>query len=237
MDKPYETTEEVKRLLKVYEDYKSQGCYESVWHPLNLTEAFYRIEREKKLVRMLNSRGIKLEGKKILDVGCGRGNLLRLFISLGADPDNLYGLDLLDEEIEIARHLTPSAHLLVGNAEKMPYPDREFDIVMQHVMFSSIYEPSMRRNVANEILRVLKNDGIFIWWDLIRVSPGATARAISRNSVRELFPGCKIWGSGVGISPGIVARLMKISWPLCELVSAIWPFKAFDLLFIEKAGQ
>lgn len=230
------TSNEIKRILNVYKNYESQGCYESEWHPLNLTEAFYRIEREKRLVWMMNQSGLRLEGKKILDVGCGRGNLLRLFISLGADPNNLYGIDLLEKEIEIARHLTSGAHLLVGNAEKLPYSDQEFDIVMQHVMFSSIHDQSMQRNIAAEILRVLKNNGIFIWWDLIRVSPGATARAISRNLVRELFPGCKIWGSGVGISPRIVTRLVKISWPLCELISAVWPFKVFDLLFIEKVG-
>lgn len=50
-----------------------------------------------------------------------------------------------------------------GNAENLPYEDESFDIVMQFTVFTSILDSEMKQNIAREMLRVIKPDGIILW--------------------------------------------------------------------------
>ncbi len=63
-------------------------------------------------------------GQKLLDVACGPGQLL-----IPARPLNLqlYGIDLSENAIELAKKNLPEADLRSGNAESLPYPDTFFD--------------------------------------------------------------------------------------------------------------
>src|SRR5438093_7833717 len=64
-----------------------------------------------------------LQAKRILDIGCGRGQWLREFVQWGARPENLYGVDLLAERIEAARSLcAPGVHLICGDATPVDRP-------------------------------------------------------------------------------------------------------------------
>src|SRR5947208_1290913 len=75
-------------------------------------------EREKRLLSLLLSRHgcASLEKKKILEVGCGSGDLLRDFIKWGARPENIAGLDSLPERIVEAIHVWPKAmEIRLGN--------------------------------------------------------------------------------------------------------------------------
>jgi ubiquinone/menaquinone biosynthesis C-methylase UbiE len=60
----------------------------------------------------------------------------------GARPENLYGIDLLDERIEEAKRLSPNIDFRCGNAEELPYEDGLFDIVIQFTVFTSILDRS-----------------------------------------------------------------------------------------------
>ena len=48
---------------------------------------------------MLNSLSLALEDLKVLDIGCGSGYFLRYFASLGGNPANLFGIDLIPERL------------------------------------------------------------------------------------------------------------------------------------------
>src|SRR5687767_825509 len=57
-------------------------------------------EREQRLLNLLSQHGCEsLETKKILEIGCGNGDLLRDFIKWGARPENIVAIDLLPERI------------------------------------------------------------------------------------------------------------------------------------------
>jgi ubiquinone/menaquinone biosynthesis C-methylase UbiE len=45
-----------------------------------------------------------LPDARILDVGCGTGDVLGWFYKRGASPKNLFGIDLVPERIEAARN-------------------------------------------------------------------------------------------------------------------------------------
>lgn len=226
--------DELQRILGVYQGYKSSGCYDTVWHPLDFIEAFNRTEREKELVHLFNKKGIKLEDKKILEIGCGRGKILQQFITFGAEPENLYGIDLVDFEIEIARRLLPKSHIEFGNAEKLPYGDAFFDIVMQFVTFSSIHSKEMHKNIAREMLRVLKKDGFIIWWDFKQISKAAIARSIDLREIKEIFPHCRFEVTTMGLDGRILSKLINRFWLLCEILAKIRMLNSHYLIYIEK---
>ena len=75
---------------------------------------------------MVDHYGIKA-GDKILDVGCGKGFLLYDF-TLVVPGVEIYGIDISPYAIANAKEEIRS-RLQVGNATKLPWPDKHFDLV------------------------------------------------------------------------------------------------------------
>jgi len=159
-------------------------------------DALYGLqERERQVIRALKASGIDhLSAQKVLDVGCGFGYGLRQFIQWGAQPVNLFGIDLLPERIAVARQLCPSqVTLLEGNGDKLPWNDNTFDIVAQSTVFTSILDADMKRRLAQEMMRVLKPNGIVLWFDFRLNNPrNPDVRGIGKREVRRLFHGCSV---------------------------------------------
>lgn len=61
-----------------------------------------------------------LQGRRILDIGCGRGSLLQALTERGA---SVAGLDPDEAMLEIAQALVPSAALKQGCAQLLPWGD------------------------------------------------------------------------------------------------------------------
>ena len=106
------------------------------------------------------------EGMTVLDVGCGTGTHLELYQKAGCV---VYGIDLSPSMLQVARErLGDRAQLHRGDASKMPYSDRTFDLI---IMSTVLHEMSggVRSAVIAESKRVLKNDGRIL---LIDFHPG-----------------------------------------------------------------
>jgi SAM-dependent methyltransferase len=101
-------------------------------------------ERRLELVR----RHVPLEGRTILDVGCGVGMYLREFRRLGND---VHGVDVDGEKLAEARRELPN--LCVSVAETLPYPDGVFDVVFSHEVIEHVSDD---RQAMAEAVRVLK---------------------------------------------------------------------------------
>lgn len=65
---------------------------------------------------------IDLREKRILDIGCGAGDILEWFHTSDADIDNYVGLDLSPSLIEGAKERHPTATFIVGDALTAPLP-------------------------------------------------------------------------------------------------------------------
>lgn len=89
---------------------------------------------------------------RVLEVGCGTGQMLSLF----PDPVELFGLDANRESLDRARRRSPRTRLMVGSAEHLPFPDAFFDTVVSGLVFCSVPDPALG---LAEINRVLKPDG------------------------------------------------------------------------------
>jgi SAM-dependent methyltransferase len=65
-------------------------------------------------------------GSRVLDVGCGTGELVAAAVARGAD---VAGCDAAVGMIDVARVHSPEADLRVAEAERLPWPDDAFDLV------------------------------------------------------------------------------------------------------------
>jgi ubiquinone/menaquinone biosynthesis C-methylase UbiE len=106
----------------------------------------------------------------LLDAACGTGRLLRQ-VRLLYPAMNLTGLDLsrayLDEADAHMKGLR-RARLIAGNAEAIPVADGSQDIVTCVYLFHEL-PPEVRRRVAQEIARVLKPSGLFVFIDSLQM--------------------------------------------------------------------
>lgn len=131
---------------------------------------------------------------KILEVGCGGGFWLREFIRWGARPENLTGIDISEERIALARELCPqNLTLLCGDAARLEFADGTFDLVLPPIVFSSSLEVATRHQVASEMVRVLKPDGLILWYDFHAHDPwNPNGRVVKKKEIHDLFPGCRV---------------------------------------------
>jgi glycosyltransferase involved in cell wall biosynthesis/ubiquinone/menaquinone biosynthesis C-methylase UbiE len=177
-------------------------------------------ERDGELLSMLSRHGVEsLEGKRILEIGCGTSYLLRAFLQWGAIPENVFGIDLLRERIEQARKLSPhGVRLECGNAAALDFRDASFDLVVQSVVFSSILDREIRRQIAREMLRVLKPGGLAIWYDFFIDNPqNSDVQGIRAGEVHNLFPSCQISLRRITLAPPI-GRLVGRYSPLVYML-------------------
>ncbi len=118
-------------------------------------------------------------GMKILDVGCGRGEIVRHCIEEGVE---CYGIDyahvatrmtrdVIDQSIEEGQHGTVKAGVCRSDAKKLPFPTGYFDRVLMYDVVEHLYPWELHQALL-ETHRVLKPDGKFImhtapnrWYD------------------------------------------------------------------------
>jgi ubiquinone/menaquinone biosynthesis C-methylase UbiE len=75
--------------------------------------------------------------RRILDVGCGTGYLLRQLAARAPDAAELAGIDAAPAMIETARAAADDDRLRfsAGVAERLPYPAEAFDLVVSTTSF------------------------------------------------------------------------------------------------------
>src|SRR5690606_8167533 len=105
-------------------------------------------------------------GMKILDVGCGRGEILRHAAQLGADA---FGIDYAEVAVNMSRQVIEPIHGITpgkvgvgqADAKKLPFPDGVFDRVLMFDVVEHLH-PWELHEAMLEVRRVLKPDGRFI---------------------------------------------------------------------------
>ena len=191
-------------------------------------------ERERILRSGLAQRGVsRLSDLSILEVGCGSGGELARFISLGADPRRLHGIDLLEESADVARSAIPEATIVVGDASRMPYPDATFDLVYQATALSSMPSPVMRAAVAAEMRRVTRSGGLIISYDFAWNPTNPDTVGITSGELRRLFPGLRMEIHRVTLMPPLGRWLGDRSLRITRLAAATPFLKSHRLAFID----
>jgi SAM-dependent methyltransferase len=104
-----------------------------------------------------------LTGRRVLDVGCGRGGTIAVIIEY-FDPAAVCGVDLSPAAIAFcsSTHRHPAVTFEVGDAERLTFRDGAFDVVI-NVESSSTY-PDISA-FYREVDRVLAPRGTFLYTD------------------------------------------------------------------------
>jgi len=111
-------------------------------------------------------------GMKVLDVGCGRGEILRHVTRLGA---RAYGVDYAEVAVKLSREATKDEAAPIGvyrtDAKHLPYPDDTFDRVLMFDVVEHLYPWELDASL-HDIYRALKPGGMIVihtapnrWYD------------------------------------------------------------------------
>lgn len=98
-----------------------------------------------------------LKINRILEVGCNVGNELLLLKKMGYI--NLWGIELQDYAVEIARKRTNSLNIVKGSAFEIPFRDNYFDVVFTSGVLIHI-SPDDIKKVLDEMYRCTSS---YIW--------------------------------------------------------------------------
>ena len=110
-------------------------------------------------------------GMRVLDIGCGRGEVLRHCLALGADA---YGVDYSQVAAQMASGLTSrrgATRIGLADAKVLPFRRGSFDRVLMFDLVEHLHPWELRKALA-EVRRVLRRDGRLIvhtapnvWYD------------------------------------------------------------------------
>ena len=99
--------------------------------------------------------GLDLRGKDVLEIGCGSGYGASLLNTLG--PKSYIGLDVMEEQIALARKAYPQFEFRVQDATDLcSFAEASLDVA---IIFGVLHHIPDWRKTIDEIARVLKPGG------------------------------------------------------------------------------
>lgn len=129
----------------------------------SMLKKFSSIDKYLYLLRYVNVintlKGFEIDkNMKILDVGCGDGYLLEQ-IKENFTFNELYGIDISIRRLNLAKKRLGDGIFLNSEAEKLPFPDEYFDILLCVEVLEHLSNPLQ---CIVEMKRVLKSGGKII---------------------------------------------------------------------------
>lgn len=200
---------EENRIEAVYENYAKEPEFRERWNPQNPGNQAIAAELWRAIEAGLSACGdLSLAKRKVLDLGCGCGGNLSRLLSYGAEPQHLFGVDLVPARIERAKSSWPELQFWVANGKALAFQDGTFDYVMLFTVFSSILDREVAGQVATEVVRVLRPGGVVIWYDMRRNNPwNPNVRGLDLGGIRKLFPQLDLRLQSLTVLPPVTRRL------------------------------
>ena len=119
--------------------------------------------------REIAEMGIHAAGSRVLDIGCGPG--IHIHHILKQNPADGVGLDVSPFYMASVRQLEPRAAFCQGSAEKLPFSDASFDLVL---LLGTLLHVNAEITLA-EVKRILRPGGAlwvshmlpgYYWWKI-----------------------------------------------------------------------
>jgi ubiquinone/menaquinone biosynthesis C-methylase UbiE len=201
------------------------------YSPANPAHLFIRHTVERALVEMLPP----LAGRRVVEVGCGAGQLLVDLETLGAARDRLAGIDLVPDRVAAAAARLPGADIREGDAASLPWESGSFDVVLQSMMLSSVLDASVRTAAEREMARVVAPRGVVVSYDFFVRSPGNPGvRPLSRSELADLFPGFLMRWRRITLAPPLVRLLVPRLRPLAAGLQALRVFDTHAMAVLTR---
>ncbi|WP_394618369.1 class I SAM-dependent methyltransferase [Lentzea sp. JNUCC 0626] len=145
-------------------------------------------------------------GQRVLDVGCGTGNLLRATAKRHPDVE-LFGVDPDLKMLARAERKLRSAgaRLDKGFAQELKFPDGTFDVVFSSLMLHHLDTASKDEMLA-EVRRVLKPEGVLVLADAVFHHHHGTTKDHLQDNVGDAVPK-RIEAAGFTTGPTVLRKL------------------------------
>ena len=191
-----------------------------------------RLKKAQMIEAIITSHlGRPVSGLRVLDIGCGNGEISQHFSSRGAVQ---HGVDIADQ-----RRTPGEFEFRLTSDATLPYEDGWFDVVISHHVIEHV--PDQRTHLS-EIRRVLKRNGIAYVATPNRTSPimeGHVGNELVLH-YREMIPLFKSCGFEVMQYSDRVARHPRhfhseVRWaslipgPILNLLTPLFPSQMFIL--------
>ena len=215
--------DEIRRVRNVYARYDGDPGEQAKRERENPGLVAIRSERDRTLDLLFRQEQLlPLTDKRILDIGCGRGDDLADFCRGGASPGNCVGVDVLPDRIESARVAYPEIEFVIADGRRLPFEGESFDLVFAYIVFSSILDPRVAFDLAAEMRRLVAPGGAVVWWDNRFPTPwNHDVRGYDLRALTSLFPGWLMRARSVTLLPPLARRLGRTArWgygPLCGI--------------------
>jgi SAM-dependent methyltransferase len=102
-------------------------------------------------------------GERVLDVGCGTGQLTAA-LAAAVGGDQVAAVDTSDGVLEVCRERVPDADVRAASAEALPFTAGEFDRVLAQLVVNLVDDPP---GAVREMARVVRAGGVVAacFWD------------------------------------------------------------------------
>lgn len=124
--------------------------------------------------KMINESNIR-DGQRILDAGCGTGTLTFEIASLYPNT-KVYGIDILEEHLEIASRYKSNSHNVLFSRQdylNLAFGDNAFDRVF---FCESLVHAQDKNKLLSEVHRALKPEGKIIIADIFMLNDNLTEK-------------------------------------------------------------
>uniref|UniRef100_A0A914CIT3 Aspartate dehydrogenase domain-containing protein n=2 Tax=Acrobeloides nanus TaxID=290746 RepID=A0A914CIT3_9BILA len=107
-------------------------------------------------------------GQKCVDIGCGIGGVIQDLSETGAD---ITGVTIASNEVCVGNTnfenlgIYPRCNLVEADCHKMPFEDASYDSA--YAIYALKYFTNLKP-IMNEVARILKSDGLFVIYDLVK---------------------------------------------------------------------
>lgn len=189
-------------------------------------------ERNKIYFHFIQNKFQHIHNLSLLEIGAGSGGNLYGFLSMGFQLKNMVANELLDDRVEVLKTNFPELEIHPGNVLDANFK-RQFDVVFQSTVFTSILDKALKQQIANKMLELVKPNGIILWYDFIYDNPNnKDVKGVSKQEIRQLFAkASKITFKKVTLAPPIGRRVGK----LYGLLNGLFPFlRSHVVAVIEK---
>ena len=133
-----------------------------------------------KRLRLIEEIAGPLEGKRIIDCGCGAGEYVR---ELGRRGGHVYGFEYQTQKLLGSASDSAGDRLAAGDIQNIPFPDASFDLAIVNEVLEHVPDDLAG---LREVRRILKPTGTLIVLSPNRLHPFETHGVYLKGSDRRL---------------------------------------------------
>lgn len=145
------------------------GIFTAVPPHYDLVNRIITLGMDKRWRRLAAQACLEAKPRKVLDIGCGTGDLTIAIARQAAKDTEITGLDYSEPMLERARQKAAKAKVsgqvrfIEGEASKLPFPDASFDVATISFAFRNLtYKNPVCFPHLAEVKRILKPGGRYV---------------------------------------------------------------------------